>query len=434
MTATPFNGLPSIPCPEKRDKLASPNADERPQRSLLTWPPQMPILNEPKFGPNQNGYPAADESLSSPAAREQTNLPPAVQLSPVPGLSPVDLPLSAQIEKTAAIQQAALAGMRAAQREAIERPSTQGKAKLLGCIEDVATIARTPDRYAAPPAMERPKFNQFQTNGPTVSHNGMAAAIGRNVRRIILATSVFSIAAICLPFIDWPSLPSLPSIVQGSSYVLKRLPNASSDLELKLSRDFDPENSFRIGKSPEQTSAQEAATSVGDGTTGTVKPRATLLHTTAEQLYSDEVKPLLANAGSALGVTAKSQSAQQIEAEGQEIGAARESVATVQTAPQSSQKNNRYFDPQEVKILLLRGGQLMATGDVVAARAMFLRAAETEDPEAALALGAAYDPHVLRRLGVIGIVPDLEKARAWYGKAERLGSIDARYRLENLKR
>jgi TPR repeat protein len=76
----------------------------------------------------------------------------------------------------------------------------------------------------------------------------------------------------------------------------------------------------------------------------------------------------------------------------------------------------------------------MATGDVVAARAMFLRAAETEDPEAALALGAAYDPHVLRRLGVIGIVPDLEKARAWYGKAERLGSIDARYRLENLKR
>ena len=34
----------------------------------------------------------------------QTNLPRAMQLSPVPGLSPVDLPLSAQIEKTAAIQ------------------------------------------------------------------------------------------------------------------------------------------------------------------------------------------------------------------------------------------------------------------------------------------------------------------------------------------
>ena len=76
----------------------------------------------------------------------------------------------------------------------------------------------------------------------------------------------------------------------------------------------------------------------------------------------------------------------------------------------------------------------MDTGDVVAARGMFLRAAEAEDPEAAVALGATYDPSVLRRLGVIGIVADLETARAWYEKAEKWGSREARRRLEVLKR
>src|SRR3954452_19900332 len=36
-----------------------------------------------------------------------------------------------------------------------------------------------------------------------------------------------------------------------------------------------------------------------------------------------------------------------------------------------------------IKVLIVRGKQLMDTGDVVAARGMFLRAAEAEDPEAA---------------------------------------------------
>jgi hypothetical protein len=53
----------------------------------------------------------------------------------------------------------------------------------------------------------------------------------------------------------------------------------------------------------------------------------------------------------------------------------------------------------------------MATGDIVAARLVLQRAAESDEATAALALGAAYDPNVLARLGVVGISADLEKAR-----------------------
>ena len=59
------------------------------------------------------------------------------------------------------------------------------------------------------------------------------------------------------------------------------------------------------------------------------------------------------------------------------------------------------------------------------ARIVFLRAAEAGDPNAAVALGATYDPTVLARLGVVGMAADVEKARSWYQKAESLGSPEA---------
>jgi TPR repeat protein len=39
---------------------------------------------------------------------------------------------------------------------------------------------------------------------------------------------------------------------------------------------------------------------------------------------------------------------------------------------------------------------------------------------------------MLAKLGVVGISSDVEKARAWYQKAESLGSTEARRRLEVL--
>jgi len=94
----------------------------------------------------------------------------------------------------------------------------------------------------------------------------------------------------------------------------------------------------------------------------------------------------------------------------------------------------RRLEPEEIKLFVTRGEQLMGTGDIAAARIVLQRAAESDDATAALALGAAHDPNVLARLGVVGISADLEKARTWYQKAESLGSADARRRLGLLDR
>ena len=51
------------------------------------------------------------------------------------------------------------------------------------------------------------------------------------------------------------------------------------------------------------------------------------------------------------------------------------------------------------------------------------------DANAAMALGAMYDPTVLAKLGVAGLGADVEKARTWYQKAESLGSTEATRRL-----
>ena len=74
----------------------------------------------------------------------------------------------------------------------------------------------------------------------------------------------------------------------------------------------------------------------------------------------------------------------------------------------------------------------MGAGDVITARIAFQRAAEAGDAQAAVALGATYDPTVLSKLGVVGISADIAKARSWYEKAEKLGSPDATQRLELL--
>jgi hypothetical protein len=92
----------------------------------------------------------------------------------------------------------------------------------------------------------------------------------------------------------------------------------------------------------------------------------------------------------------------------------------------------RELDPEAVKLLMQQGEQFLASGDLVTARLVFRRAAESGNAAAALALGATYDPVVLARLGVRGMGADVEKARSWYEKAKEFGSPDAPRRLETL--
>ena len=98
-------------------------------------------------------------------------------------------------------------------------------------------------------------------------------------------------------------------------------------------------------------------------------------------------------------------------------------------APHTAQ---RRLDQEEIAILLKRGKDLIANGDLAAARVVLQRAADANDAEAALALGATYDPYVLRALKVYGFKADPVMARVWYEKARELGSAAAPRRLEML--
>jgi hypothetical protein len=87
----------------------------------------------------------------------------------------------------------------------------------------------------------------------------------------------------------------------------------------------------------------------------------------------------------------------------------------------------------EIAMLLKRGKDAFSTGDLAAARLLLRRAAEGGSAEAALALGATFDPLVLRRLGAIGAAPDAAQARQWYQKAVALGSSTASQPLAQLE-
>jgi hypothetical protein len=78
--------------------------------------------------------------------------------------------------------------------------------------------------------------------------------------------------------------------------------------------------------------------------------------------------------------------------------------------------------------------ELIAAGDIPAARILLRRAYERGEGRAALELGGTYDPRVLNRLNVAvdNSLADAAQARDWYLKAAGLGSVDALDRISQL--
>ena len=91
-----------------------------------------------------------------------------------------------------------------------------------------------------------------------------------------------------------------------------------------------------------------------------------------------------------------------------------------------------HLDPGEIASSLRRGNDLIASGDLAAARLVLRRAANAGDAHAAMTLAGTYDPVILEKLGVHGFVPDAAMARVWYEKARKAGSAAAPQRLELL--
>ena len=89
-------------------------------------------------------------------------------------------------------------------------------------------------------------------------------------------------------------------------------------------------------------------------------------------------------------------------------------------------------DIQQADALLARGDDLLATGDVAAARLFYQRAAELGSATAATAVGQTYDPDVLALLRVRGAGGDAEIAAEWYRKAIAAGDRQAEIRLKRM--
>lgn len=92
------------------------------------------------------------------------------------------------------------------------------------------------------------------------------------------------------------------------------------------------------------------------------------------------------------------------------------------------------LDRDEIEVLVRRGRNFIANGDLAAARLVLRRAANGGDAQAAMLLGTTFDPATFEKLQVIGAAPDPDEARNWYQRAIDLGSVEAERRLAPLAR
>jgi hypothetical protein len=83
----------------------------------------------------------------------------------------------------------------------------------------------------------------------------------------------------------------------------------------------------------------------------------------------------------------------------------------------------RQLSAEQVAVLLARGDDLVRRADINSGRLFYERAADAGNAEAALRLGASYDPAFLARVGLKGVRGDAAQAAQWYKRARDLGSV-----------
>jgi TPR repeat protein len=114
-----------------------------------------------------------------------------------------------------------------------------------------------------------------------------------------------------------------------------------------------------------------------------------------------------------------------IELAGWALGADAQQRAPPASQPQTAEGAQRQH-------LHSRGMELLARGDLDAARKYFERAADAGHAQSAVALAETYDPYEFSRLKVFGPQPNLNMARKWYLRAQELG-VNTGERLHRLE-
>jgi TPR repeat protein len=87
-------------------------------------------------------------------------------------------------------------------------------------------------------------------------------------------------------------------------------------------------------------------------------------------------------------------------------------VAALEPRPVPPLRSN-----EEVDDLIGHGDEFLATGDIIAARAFYLQAAEQGSAAAAADVGRTFDPIFLDQNHARGIHGDAVAAMSWYRKA-----------------
>jgi TPR repeat protein len=106
--------------------------------------------------------------------------------------------------------------------------------------------------------------------------------------------------------------------------------------------------------------------------------------------------------------------------------------APIVSAPVAAAPPASTVSAQELAQLVARGDELLATGDIAAARLFYQRAAEQGSALAATAVGQTYDPIYLEQARVRGVRGDPKLAAEWYRKAAAAGDPQADIRLKRL--
>jgi hypothetical protein len=94
----------------------------------------------------------------------------------------------------------------------------------------------------------------------------------------------------------------------------------------------------------------------------------------------------------------------------------------------------RSDESDRIEDLIKHGQKMVEVGYLAGARAYFKRAAEAGSGQAALLLGACYDPAFVEKIGAQGIKPEPQEARSWYERAvqgpPRLAQMERTPRLK----
>lgn len=117
--------------------------------------------------------------------------------------------------------------------------------------------------------------------------------------------------------------------------------------------------------------------------------------------------------------------------------AAPETPATPQASPAQAPPQEATaptLSADEVEAFTRRGDALLGTGDIIAARLVYERAARAGSAAAATGVGKTFDPLFLAAAGVRGIQGNPFEAAAWYRRGSAAGDSEAGTRLQALRR